>query len=900
MPNSYTAIPITIDNTQTSATPAPFQQMITVDMNTYSSLANSTLSNVFFLDNNGNPITSWLESGNSNTSTSTVYWLLLPLGIPANSSITVYMCFDNTSNNDFDGITRGEAPQLSSTYAEYDNGTNVFTNYWNFAGTTLPTGWTASGVSYTVNDGISVGATTESTKGTLLTTNTIFNAPEILDIYGTQNYDTTSYQAMGALYITSSVNSGTFFYTSQSSSIATQQTPPSGSGSVTGGIGTAPLTAIYTIQATSTTSNYFINYGSEATLSTTAPTYPLQVGIVTAITAQDSITWIRTRAYPPNGTMPTTTFGTQTTKNMVSPTTSPSGALYYVPITLSNSQSSATGTNFQSLFQINPSFFGSAYLQSTMQNVAFYDTNGNLIDSWQETNNSNTATNSTFWVKLANGISAGTSITIFMYFFSTSSNVLNTTTTGQAPQLTSTYGEYDDGASVFIQYGGASWSSFTFVGGTWTTANGYLQQTATTGSYAGGPAALIESTSYPATGQYVLGMAFNYTTEADARVGIIAVATPTTTPDTFGYRFIGQQSSNSAGFISFLNDSILWVVNNTYQGVISTDYTMVITNAGGIWSGNFYSGYGTETSIPLTSLTPTSYTANNNEGTNTGYVGISAAYIGSTLVANPINIMWFYMRAYPPNGILPVYSYGLIVQTTITTSGSGSASAVATFLTSQAIQSTGLGSATASFILSQATSGQGSGSALASFILSQALNGKGLASTTVSLIASGLASTPEGLAKTSFFILAVSPLSGKTNASGDYNTVVSAAASLNNPTYPTSETLNYSATYLPPNTNVSSVSSSLNSSATITFTYSNTSSYTSPTLTTTIKDSTGTAIPNVLITWTSSNTSAATVSPQTATTNSSGVATTTVTGTGATITATTELLGLIQTSSVSV
>ena len=486
MPNSYTAIPITIDNTQTSATPAPFQQMITVDMNTYSSLANSTLSNVFFLDNNGNPITSWLESGNSNTSTSTVYWLLLPLGIPANSSITVYMCFDNTSNNDFDGITRGEAPQLSSTYGEYDNGANVFNAYWNFAGTSLPSGLTIgqTGGTYSVNNGLTI--TGGSGYEGILSTSSINPQTTITDFYG---------------YLTG-------------------------------------------------TGNYNSQFGLYGNTSGGEPQYFIWTPVA------DNYSLLTYDG----------TIGTETT------------------ITTSGSQ-----------------------------------------------------TSSSVW---------------------------------------------------------SMWASTTY-------------------AYA----------------------SYNY----------------------------GTAVSNNANFVA-----------STAQ-----------------------------------------------------YIGIFAA---ST--SNGAFVQWLRVRAYPPNDILPVYSYGLIVQTTITTSGSGSASAVATFLTSQAIQSTGLGSATASFILSQATSGQGSGSALASFILSQALNGKGLASTTVSLIASGLASTPEGLAKTSFFILAVSPLSGKTNASGDYNTVVSAAASLNNPTYPTSETLNYSATYLPPNTNVSSVSSSLNSSATITFTYSNTSSYTSPTLTT--------------------------------------------------------------------
>ena len=70
------------------------------------------------------------------------------------------------------------------------------------------------------------------------------------------------------------------------------------------------------------------------------------------------------------------------------------------------------------------------------------------------------------------------------------------------------------------------------------------------------------------------------------------------------------------------------------------------------WSGNLYSGYGAEASTPLASLATTTYTAPNYEGATSGYIGISAADpIGNE--PNPMNIMWFYMRAYPPNGVMP-------------------------------------------------------------------------------------------------------------------------------------------------------------------------------------------------------------------------------------------------------
>jgi len=52
----------------------------------------------------------------------------------------------------------GIAPYLTSTYAQYDNGENVFNFYDNFAGTTLSSKWITgvNGGSYTVNNGLTL------------------------------------------------------------------------------------------------------------------------------------------------------------------------------------------------------------------------------------------------------------------------------------------------------------------------------------------------------------------------------------------------------------------------------------------------------------------------------------------------------------------------------------------------------------------------------------------------------------------------------------------------------------------------------------------------------------------------------------------------------------------------
>lgn len=347
------------------------------------------------------------------------------------------------------------------------------------------------------------------------------------------------------------------------------------------------------------------------------------------------------------------------------------GTASYVPITISNSQISATASPFQQSVTINPSLYTNLEA-SDLGNIRFFSTlSSNTfsgpLDSWLEYVSStpaNAATSALFWLNLPNGIAASSSTTIYMTFLSTSSE-FDGNVAGEAPQLSSTYGQYDNGANVFTLYGGASWSAFTFQSGTWTTANGYLQQTSSSasGGINGGPAALIESNTYPVTGSYVLETAFSYSGQTTPRVGIIADGTPvgaagSGTADTMGYRFIGQQTNNGAGFVSFLNDLTAWVSNGAYQGTVSTAYTMQVIDAGGTWSGNLYGGYSIANTV-LSSLGNTPYSTANSQGATSGFVGISAGYYtGSQVIANPTNVQWFRMRAYPPNGVMPTATSG--------------------------------------------------------------------------------------------------------------------------------------------------------------------------------------------------------------------------------------------------
>ncbi len=135
-------VPITLTNSQNIATTAPFQQMISVNSRLYKNYEAGNLDNINFFYANGTIISSWMEGSNVisldtpgdnllNTSINTIYWIYLTNGIPAVSSKTIYMGFSSINTNFFNSISEGEAPELSSTYAKYDNGANIFGVYVN-------------------------------------------------------------------------------------------------------------------------------------------------------------------------------------------------------------------------------------------------------------------------------------------------------------------------------------------------------------------------------------------------------------------------------------------------------------------------------------------------------------------------------------------------------------------------------------------------------------------------------------------------------------------------------------------------------------------------------------------------------------------------------------------------
>ena len=299
-------ISVNVINSQNTGTGTDFQQMIYFNPSSYSSYEASDLGNIRFYNGN-NELYSWCESGCTSTSSNAIFWINTgSLNIGPNSYATVNMIFEPTST-EYDGVYAGEAPQLSQTYGEYDNGANVFTNYWNFAGTNLPSGWTGSG--YTINNGISIPYSSyANNQGSYI------NPNDILEMYGDIPIGTTTDNACagyigsssaiagGAPAVCFDINTGVI-----SNGDVFGITSPGSGYSYTTAITTT--TNIYGITWQSSSSTYFyVNYGKISQITTEIPTTSLPIGFSNTQGSQTTIGpfyWARTRITPPNGVMPT-------------------------------------------------------------------------------------------------------------------------------------------------------------------------------------------------------------------------------------------------------------------------------------------------------------------------------------------------------------------------------------------------------------------------------------------------------------------------------------------------------------------------------------------------------------------------------------------------------------------
>ena len=310
---------VNVINNQSQSTPAGLQVPISTTL-TYP-------SGTWFWNPTDGWLYAWLESLSSSNQAN--IWVKIPRSIPAYGTYQIYMVQDNTKT--FDGTYWGEAPNLSSSYAQYDNGANVFSNYWNFAGASAPSGinvYSSSG-SVTFNNGVTIKGGTSATGGENgIATSASFSPPVIVDYYGTQSTspsgDSWGWNMVGFSNYLSSSNGapfagGTYTLINFEGDINGKPVTAQGGTVINGTLPTpsnnlfpaSVWTHVYTQTAYYTYQNYTNNTGyiTGANNGASLP-FEIMVGNNEASYCSSGMTvnWLRVRYYPPNGVMPSVQF----------------------------------------------------------------------------------------------------------------------------------------------------------------------------------------------------------------------------------------------------------------------------------------------------------------------------------------------------------------------------------------------------------------------------------------------------------------------------------------------------------------------------------------------------------------------------------------------------------------
>lgn len=311
-------IAFTLTNNQSGTSATGMQAQVIVDSNTNSAKYGTTLLNVNWQDGSGNILDSWLESGETNTSTTSTYWVNLGSNQITGSGGTfiIYQVLYGTSQTSLDGTVTGAEPNYTGTYGQYDNGANVFsTLYQNFAGVSTPSGWTNSDATNIIqNDGLTFGATSNSS---IITSGSYCNnITDIVEFKG--NCGTATNNSRTIIGAGNYVNS--WIGTSAAGLLVDGDTTVyfeiGGQGhdqAWNGGTITANTINIYSIWYSSTAgANFAYNYTNTGSSTFLVAAYPAGVFLNGTHQTGMTVTWFRVRTAPPSFVLPSTSAGSLT------------------------------------------------------------------------------------------------------------------------------------------------------------------------------------------------------------------------------------------------------------------------------------------------------------------------------------------------------------------------------------------------------------------------------------------------------------------------------------------------------------------------------------------------------------------------------------------------------------
>jgi hypothetical protein len=326
---------------------------------------------------------------------------------------------------------------------------------------------------------------------------------------------------------------------------------------------------------------------------------------------------------------------------------SPSSGIFgdfYVPITLTNSQSSSTGSSFQQLITFNPSSY-SAYEASDLGNIRFYQgaPGKSQLYSWCESGCTSGSSSAVFWVSLPSGISGSSSTKINMTFLATTVDY-DGNFAGEAPELTcsnsntmicgtgSTYGKYDNGASVFSEYQ-------SFIGSTnggWGTGSGITVENGIYLTGTGGGVASGSPGSWDCASTGCVLDSYSSMTGTPSGGGDVGLGYDTSYLFNAGTLWAIPSGGGNIEDYVWPFSGTLTASQNTYH-VYSTQQLAanIVT---------FQYDYGTKETL--------------NHPVSTGGQPTLEVWVQSA--SNTVSTIWIRSRVLPPNDIMPSTSFGSV------------------------------------------------------------------------------------------------------------------------------------------------------------------------------------------------------------------------------------------------
>lgn len=145
------------------------------------------------------------------------------------------------------------------------------------------------------------------------------------------------------------------------------------------------------------------------------------------------------------------------------PTSVPSSIRDFVPVALRDSSTREFSAPFQLMLTIDAKAYGQ-YEAAGLQNIEFFYANGTVIPSWLESGNFDSAF-AVYWLRIEQAFYPGETVTIFMGLATPSQSLFDGSKVGEAPKLSTVYGQFDNGGTVFQFYDNFAG---TILGSSWT------------------------------------------------------------------------------------------------------------------------------------------------------------------------------------------------------------------------------------------------------------------------------------------------------------------------------------------------------------------------------------------------------------------------------------------------